>query len=271
MKESVKDGLHLFSFERLNVFPRIRHFVSSRPGGISEQEFSSLNLGFHVGDSSFDVLQNRRILADALGMGLFSFTFANQCHSANVALVDERSKGLGAVARESAIPNTDGMITNIPGICLCVLVADCVPILLYDPQKQVIAALHAGWKGALRKIAPAAIEKMIQNYGCRADDILACLGPSNGPCCYEVGEDVAREARCALGNPKGVLSDAPTKGKFIFDQWQANKLQLIEYGVKESHIEVAGICTQCNASLFYSSRADKGVTGRFAAGIMLMI
>lgn len=259
----------LYTFEVFSGQTGLKHFVSGRKGGVSEGKFASLNLGFHVGDKSFDVLQNRRILSEASGMDIFRFTFANQCHSANISIVDESLKGRGAVDMRTALPYTDGMITNIPGICLSVLVADCVPIILFDPVKRVVAALHAGWKGALRKISAHAIEKMIQTYGCRAEHILAGLGPSAGPCCYEVGPDVVRDTCRSLGATKNVIKESPNRGKYIFDQWQLNKQQLIDSGVKEQHIEVAGICTQCQSDSFFSARAHEGQTGRFSAAVML--
>ena len=269
MIQSESYGVTLYHFRLFSSIPGLRHFVSARQGGVSERNFSSLNLGFHVGDNNFDVLRNRKQLAQATGIDIFRFTCANQCHSGNVAIVDQASRGKGAVDKESALPNTDGMITNVECICLGVQVADCVPILLYDPVERVIAALHAGWKGALRKIAASAVEKMIQQYGCRAENMIAGLGPSNGPCCYEVGTDVVHEAEMALGNPGAVIRPARTPGKYIFDQWLVNRKQLLDLGLKEHHIETAGLCTQCHHDIFFSSRAGQGVTGRFMAGIML--
>lgn len=263
-------GVHLYRFEGLSAFDGLNHFISGRKGGTSRGAFSSLNLGFHTGDNDFDVLQNRRILADAAGTDFFCATLARQCHSGNVAIVDESMKGRGAAELESALPNTDGMITNVPGICLHVLVADCVPIILYDPVKRVVAALHAGWRGGLKKIAAHAVEKMVQHYGCRAADMRAGLGPSNGPCCYEVGEDVRRETLRTLGNTKGIMTESDTAGKYFFDQWTLNKQQLLDYGLKDEHIETADICTQCTSDDFFSSRAGGGVTGRFAAGVAIV-
>ncbi len=257
------------SFSQLSGFDGVLHFVSTRKGGISIGNFSSLNLGFHVGDDNFRVLRNRRILADEIGVDLGRFTFAHQCHSANVAIADQACRGRGAMELDSALPNTDGIITNVKNICLGVQVADCVPVLLYDPDCKVIAAIHAGWKSTLRKITTVAVHKMMQHYGCRAENMLAVLGPSNGPCCYEVGDDVVREARVALGNINDVIKPSKTPGKHIFDQWTANIRQLKDAGLKASHIECAEVCTQCNTDHFYSSRADEGHTGRFMAGIML--
>ena len=269
MKVNECGSVTVYTFEQLAPFDNLLHFVSTRKGGSSDGNFASLNLGFHVGDNDFRVLQNRRALADAVGVDLLQFTLAQQSHSANVAIVDETGRGRGAAEYETALPNTDGMVTNAENVCLGVQVADCVPILLYDPVQRVIAALHAGWKGTLRKIALAAVNTMRHNYGSRAEDIHAGLGPSNGPCCYEVGEDVYRETLMALGPAAGVAVPAKIPGKYFFDQWKANARQLKEAGLMHDRIEVAGICSQCHHDVFYSSRAGKGITGRYMAGIML--
>ncbi len=259
----------VYTFDNLFQFDEILHFVSTRGGGISDRCFASLNIGFHVGDDNFRVLQNRRILSDAVGVDLLKFTFANQCHSANVAVVNDSGRGRGALEKESALSNTDGMLSNVPNICLGVQVADCVPILIYDPVQKVIASLHAGWKGTLRRITREAVGKMIQQYGSRAENMYAGLGPSNGPCCYEVGEDVYREARASLGSVKRIIKTTEKPGKYIFDQWAANVQELQEAGLREDHIEVSGICSQCEADTFFSARAGQGASGRFMAGIML--
>ncbi len=269
MQPQVLPNTTVYTFNNLSQFDNLLHFVSTRKGGISDRNFSTLNIGFHVGDDNFRVLQNRRILMDAVGLDLLKCTFANQCHSANVSIVNDHGRGKGALEKDSALANTDGMVTNVKNICLGVQVADCVPILLYDPVQQVIASLHAGWKGTLRKIVHETIAKMVQNYDVRAENIYAGLGPSNGPCCYEVGEDVYREARMALGSAKGIIHPAGNNGKYIFDQWGANICQLKDAGVRSDHIELAGICSQCHHDLFFSSRQYQGITGRFMAGIML--
>lgn len=269
MNKSERQGAELFHFQNLSGFSEIRHFVSSRAGGYSEGPFARLNLGFHVGDSSYKVLQNRQKLSAATGIDLFWFTFANQTHSGNVAVVDAASRGKGATEIRTSLENTDGMVTNVERICLCVQVADCVPVLIYDPVEHVIAAVHAGWRGILRRIVPRAVEKMIQHYGCRAENLVAGIGPSNGPCCYEVEDDVRRETLQSLGTLNGIISPSQNPGKYIFDQWNAVHIQLIDVGLREKNIEISGICNQCQAETFFSNRAGQGLSGRYAAGIML--
>jgi polyphenol oxidase len=170
---------------------------------------------------------------------------------------------------ETGIDNTDALLSNSDGVFICVQVADCVPVLLYDPVKKVIGAVHAGWRGTLKKITGFAVKQMADTFECKPSDILAGIGPSNGPCCYEVGGDVKNEAIKSFGSIKDIIRETKIAGKYIFDQWQANYNQLIECGLKEQNIEFSEICTQCQHNDFYSSRAGNGLTGRFMAGIML--
>jgi polyphenol oxidase len=270
MKKSEHNGLTLFTFHQLENQQGIMHFVTGRSGGFSNGPFKSLNTGFHSGDRFEDVLNNRRKIAGVLNLDISQFTFARQTHSANVAIVGKEQKGKGGARPDDAIDNTDALITQERGICICVQTADCVPLLVYDPEKHVVAAIHAGWRGTLRKVAEHTIHTLIETFGCHPADLLVGIGPSNGPCCYEVGEDVREEAIAALGSVNGIILPGASRGKYIFDQWQANKQQLLECGIKEENIEITTYCSQTHHDLFFSSRAGKGVTGRTTSGIMLL-
>lgn len=255
----------LYQFEIFDYFHEVKHFVSTRIGGYSQPPFHGLNLGFGVEDDTQAVLKNRMALAESIGTPLDWFVFPRQTHSVNIAKVDTSHCGLGTKDRESAIADTDALTTNEKNVLLIVQVADCVPILLLDSKNAAIAAIHAGWKGTIGEIAVNTINKMNQQYGTQAEDIIAAIGPSAGPCCYEVGDEVL---------------DKVNKNKFdkvvkkrnesrILDLWEYNRISLIESGVKPENIEVSNLCTICNDDKFFSSRKGKGVTGRFVAGIML--
>jgi polyphenol oxidase len=269
MKVTVREEIKLYRFHNLSGINEIDHFVTGRQGGYSKGPFESLNTGFHVGDSDWNVLQNRKKLARVLGVDLSQFTLANQTHSRNVAIIDKCKKSKGSAGIETAIENTDALLCNTRGIFICVQVADCVPILLYDPVKHVIGAIHAGWRGTLKKITAFTIRQMADTFESKPSDIIAGIGPSNGPCCYEVGADVKSEAIQSLGITKSILVASETEGKYFFDQWRANYDQLLESGLKAENIEISGICTQTHSVDFFSSRAGSGVTGRFIAGIKL--
>jgi len=270
MIEKYRQGIHLFEFRKFSKNKGIRHFISSRVGGVSNPPFDGLNLGLHVGDHLPDVVKNRGLLASSLDSDLGNFTFASQTHSANVAVVEENHRGCGASELGTAFPDTDAMISQARNIWLCVQVADCVPVLLYDPEKKVIAAVHAGWKGIVKQIIQATVNKMATHFGCKPEKIIAGLGPSNGPCCYEIGEEVKLQIVALDELSQGTIRPGNNPGKYFFDQWKAVSLQLADAGLAQKHIEHSELCTQCLSKTFFSSRAGKGTTGRFAAGIMLV-
>ncbi len=257
----------IFKFKILEPFHEIRQFVTSRTGGFSIGTFESLNLGFGTDDNPETVLKNRYKLSELSGIPLDWFVFANQTHSFNIAVVNHSQRGSGAFARDNAILNTDALITSGKNICIVVQVADCVPLLFFDSSNIVIAAVHAGWRGTLQEIALHTIEKMKREFNTNAGDIIACIGPSIGPCCYETGTEVMQKFVEKDKSSSELFNHA--NNKIYFDLRQANKIQLLQAGIKENNIEDAGICTKCNNEMFFSSRAGKGNTGRFLAGIML--
>jgi polyphenol oxidase len=265
LKEYTEQNSTFFKFDIFAPFHEIRHFVSSRKGGVSKGVYEGLNLGFGTEDNAEDVLENRYILAEALGIPLDWFVLPRQTHSANVVKVDYSHRGLGTVDRDSAIANTDALITNCKNLFISIQVADCVPILLLDPVNSAIAAIHAGWRGTAANIVMQTIEVMQHEFGTIPVDLIAGIGPSIGACCYEVGEEVTKSFNNHIDNSILIKNN----GSIHLDLWKANQLQLIRAGVSESNIEIAGLCTKCNHHLFFSSREGKGNTGRFVAGIML--
>ncbi|MDI6783651.1 MAG: peptidoglycan editing factor PgeF [bacterium] len=263
------DSLSFFHFENLSNFKQISHFISTRQGGFSNPPYDSLNLAFHVGDEPQTILKNRELLASSLDIPLSNFTTAQQVHDADVAVVTESMCGNGALDFESAIPATDAMVTEIPKICLMILTADCVPILFFDPKKKVIGVAHAGWKGTGKQIAQKTVQVMQKKFACSPSDILVGLGPSIGPCCYEVGAEVIIGIERTFANQTKEVLPWNSENQGYFNLWEANKIQLVQEGILERNIEVTGFCTRCHSDIFYSARQTKGATGRFGTGIML--
>lgn len=179
--------------------------------------------------------------------------------------------GNGAFTRDTAISETDAMVTNAPNVCLFVMSADCVPLLFYDPVKKAIGACHAGWKGTIDKAPSATIKTMCNAFGSRPSDIFAAIGPSIGLCCYNIGSEVIDSALRSFGSTDDIIKFDIFNRQPYFDLWTTNKNVLIEAGITKSHIELAGLCTHCNNTDFFSSRYDKGITGRFGAGIMIVV
>jgi len=255
-------------FEIFRTYGAIKHFVSARNGGVSKAPYNELNFALHVGDKKEDVLNNRQILAKQAGIPLEDFILMKQIHSGNVQVVTREDRGKGLNSYEDAIDDVDAMVTNEEGICLAVQVADCVPIFLFDHKQKVIAAIHAGWRGTMKKIAQNTVDMMKKEYGSRSKNILAGIGPAIGPCCYEITNQEP------LDNWKKMYSDYTGNpfehrdGKMFLDLWKANKIQLVQAGIESKNIETMRVCTGCNTNKFYSYKKE-GKTGRFTAGIML--
>ena len=269
MLETRLQSLSTFRFQNLSKQRGVDHFVSTRIGGLSPPPYESLNLGFHVEDNAKTVLKNRERLAAKIGIPLSDFTIARQVHSGTVTIVTEAMRGYGAADHDTAVEATDAMITDVPRLCLTVLAADCVLVLFFDPQKRVVAAVHAGWQGTVKLAAQKTAEILKQKFNCNPTELLVGIGPSIGPCHYEVGPEVIAQVEDTFGSTDGYINNETPDGKGYFNLWEANKRQVIEVGVPAQNIEVAQICTYCNAHLFFSERHQKGRTGRFGAGIML--
>lgn len=248
--------INLYQFNNLSRFDSISHFVSGRSVN-SDQNF--FNLSYKVGDAG-EVERNRALLADSLNISPKCLIFPEQTHSVNVAVIDD--------CDSSALNDTDAIITKSPGICVSVMSADCVPILLYDPKKNVVGAIHSGWRGTVGQITTRTVEAMMDNFSCNPKDIAASIGPSICKEVYEVGDEVVTSVRKSFPDfyEKLVFMQ---NGEFHFDLWHANYLQLIKLGILEDAIEVASICTYENNKDFFSARKEGLSTGRFAAGIVL--
>ncbi len=266
--EKSNSSLPLFKFENLGRIPNLVHFITSRTGGVSIPPYNSLNLGLHTADNPDHVLQNRALLAEETGIAKDKFLYASQVHSGDVKVVDSEAIESGILNHN---PMTDATITDLPGICLMVMVADCVPVILFDPLKRVSAVIHAGWRGTVKHITSNTVKAMTDRFGCDPADIIAGIGPSIGPCCYEVGEDVKEFVTLSFGTTEGYLVQKDPSAKPYFDLWYANHKQLTDSGLKAENIETSELCTRCHSDIFYSSRADKGITGRFAAGICIIV
>lgn len=255
-------SLPIWQFDNFSSSKGIKHFVSSRHGGHSNGDFGALNLSFKVGDDPELVEKNRADLAAAFGISSDKLLFPVQTHSNNVKIVSSKTTPI-------ELEDTDAIITSEKGLLISVMSADCVPILLYDLEKGVVASIHAGWRGTIGEIVKHTIEKMKEAYGVEASTIIAGVGPSISDEIYEVGEEVIEAVVRVYGSKEGIISKEKN-GKGFCNLWEANRIQLLRAGLKTENIEVASICTFKNADTFFSHRKSGGKTGRFAAGIMLI-
>jgi YfiH family protein len=249
--------LHHFSFAGEHVVA----CVSGRAGGTSAPPYDSLNLSFGVGDDPSAVLENRTRLCAALGVPLDALTVANQVHAGDVVVVDGSQRGRGARDAADAVADADALVTATPGVLLAVLLADCVPVVLVDPVRAVVAVAHAGWRGTVAHVASNTVTRMVDEFGCDPAVIRAGIGPSIGPASYEVGTDVAARARDAYPCAPGIVHD---QGRLTFDLWAANTADLRAAGVLAHHIEISGVDSHTATERYYSHRAARP-TGRFMA------
>ena len=259
----------IWTFESLLRLAGVNHFISTRLGGVSNYPFESLNMGFHVDDDPRAVLANRKELCRQAGVPLVNLTTAKQVHGSTVAVVTGAMKGRGSDDFNLALNDTDAMVTDVPGVCLMVVVADCVPVLLADPVSRAVGVAHAGWRGTIAGISRRTEEMLYKNYGCRPQDIVVGIGPSIGPCCYQVGQEVFERFKTGFGSQAvKAEEDTGSSGNYV-DLWETNRMQLLGAGVPPENIEVSRVCTCCNHHRFFSARRCGGTTGRFGAGIML--
>ena len=261
-------SLMIYHANNLEREQGIVHGFSSRIGGYSGAPYQGLNLGLTSGDRITDVQKNRIAFAGALGIKPEQVVGGMQVHDTNIALVTRADGGKGFLSANTALPDTDGLVTNERGIALMTLYADCVPVLFYDPYVQVIAVCHCGWRGTVNRMAAKTAGVMINEYGCSAEHILAAIGPSISQQHYEVDDGVLTQFREAFSFADELIQ--PTDdlhGKL--DLWKANQMQLEEIGLLRNNIEVSEFCTYENVDRFYSHRAEHGITGRNAALLML--
>ena len=213
-----------------------------------------------TGDEPSIYQNNRMQLASLLGISIEKLIFPRQTHSSNVCQLVDIPK--------DEIADTDALLTNRPGLCLCVQTADCVPILLYDPVKKVAAAVHAGWRGTISRIVAKTVHEMQTQYLCSEKNIRAAIGPSIGPEVYEVGNEVVEAALASIPGVENTLHKN-SNGRFHFNLWEANRLILLHCGLLEQNIEVLAECSFLENDKYFSARRDGVETGRMVSGIML--
>lgn len=268
MKPLTKDKTML-EYELLSSYPNISNFVTTRQGGCSKGAYASFNCSPYTDDSCKKVRSNYHAL------------FGRMKHQPNELFIPQQSHGVESLVIAKSIFNysvdlrwrvlnqIDALITNVPGYCICVSTADCVPVLLYDTAKQVVAAVHAGWKGTVGHIVSRTIEHMNLCFGTKGEDVIACIGPSISLESFEVGEEVYEAFQEDGYDMSRISKWNETTQKHHIDLWEANRMQLLDSGVAESNIEVAGICTYIHHEKFFSARRLGIESGRMLSGIMI--
>lgn len=263
IEEKVKEGVPFLSYPILENTGIVSHGFSTRLGGVSEGGYSSMNLSLSRGDSPEAVEENTKRIARAIGVEKEKMVYTQQTHTTNVAVVSGKDAG-------STLKETDGLVTDSPGICLVTFYADCVPLYFVDPVRRAIGLSHSGWRGTVGKMAAATVEKMKECFGTRPEDIIAAVGPSICQDCYEVSEDVTSRFKEAFREEDWKdLFYKKENGKFQLDLWKANEINLREAGVLPEHIAVTNVCTCCNPKILFSHRVQGWNRGNLCAFLAL--
>jgi YfiH family protein len=272
-------GLQVLQLAVFRKLPWLVHGFSTRTGGVSElNDEKVLDLSFMNGDQRENVEENRRRFQAAVGGGELTLVPMKQIHSDVIRVFYEAS---GTVCKG------DASATNRPGILLGVQTADCVPILLVDPKKRAVAAIHAGWKGTLSRITEKTVGRMRLEFGSKPQDLLAAIGPSIGPCCYEVGAEFVAKFRAQFADAEHYFDEArtgeepnplqwlnmmppghqpPPKGVHL-DLRRANRSQLLAAGLRAGNTFESNLCTGCRTDLFFSYRKEGAPSGRLMSVI----
>ncbi len=257
----------IIEYPSVNDLHKIKFFTTTRPGGISVGNYASMNVSPFCGDNPEHVKHNLLKLAGELNIAPENIIFPFQTHGTGIQKIDISFLGLEKEAQSSLLNGIDALVTNIPGICIGVTTADCVPIFLYDSTKQVVAVAHAGWRGTCAKIVSKTIHLMESEYNCKSEDVHVLIGPSISVQAYQVGEELYTAFQEA-GFPVEKIFTRRDIGLYL-DLWKANEFLLLNEGVKSKHIAIANRCTYTEYELFFSARRLGIESGRMLSGIYL--
>lgn len=259
------DGVEYLSYPLIEKTGIVAHGFSTRIGGVSEGVCSTMNLSFARGDKEEAVRENFRRMAHVLGVEPGDMVCSKQTHTTNVRVVTEEDRGKG-ITKSLDYTDVDGLITNVPGLCLVTFYADCVPLFFVDPVHRAIGLSHSGWRGTVGKIGKVTIEMMQKEYGTNPKDVIAAVGPSICQDCYEVSEDVIEQFRENFDKKDWEkLFYRKENGKYQLNLWNANEIVFTEAGIQKEHMAITNLCTCCNPDVLFSHRASQGKRGNLGA------
>ncbi len=265
-----REGVPYLSFAALEKSGMVKHGFSTRYGGVSTGCYASMNLSFTRGDDPEHVQENYRRMASALQVDVHKMVTSWQSHTVQVRQVTTEDLGKG-IWKERDYRDTDGLITNIPGITLVTFYADCVPLYLLDPVHKAIGLSHSGWRGTVNRMGFHTLSAMEKAFGTRPEEVIACIGPSICKSCFEVGEEVVEAFQREFHTRYWTELFSPNgkPGKYQLDLWRANEIVFAEAGVLPENIHTTNICTMCNPEHLYSHRIMGNERGNLAAFLCL--
>ena len=257
----------MITYDLLDTYKEIAHFCTDRKGGVSVGNYASFNLSPFSGDNPENVNKNKEILCKQLGIDAEKLIIPYQTHGTKTLEIDDSFFKFSQHEKTQALIGIDALFTHQPDMCIAVTTADCVPLLFFDPQKQVIAVAHAGWRGTCSRIAEKTVHNLINKFNCNPIDIRVVVGPSISSEVYEVGKDVIDNFSNA-GFDISQIVEVRNKS-FFLDLWKANQQSLQNTGILSEHIEISGICTYTHHDRFFSARRLGIKSGRMTSGIMI--
>jgi len=255
---------------KYNTSNNITAFSTMRSGGVSTGNYASFNANHYCGDEPKNVLRNRELLCEALGIEQAHLIVPHQTHKTVTRIIDNEFLTLSANEQKEALEGVDAVCTNMKNICVCVSTADCIPILLYDETTGVISAVHAGWRGTVARIVEENIKVLQTTYGIDPQNLHAIIGPGISLEAFEVGDEVYEAFKDANFEMEKIAKryPAPNSQKWHLDLPLCNKLQLLNIGLQEENIFLSNICTFNNSEEFFSARKLTINSGRILNGIV---
>lgn len=249
-----------------DIDSRVTAFSSTRHGGYSEGDYGEFNVNRYCGDNPEAIAQNRKALCKALGISDDRLVMPHQVHGTGITQIGKTFFRLSKDIRHTALEGIDALITNVPGVCIGVSTADCIPIIIYDPEHHAAAVVHSGWRGTVANIAGVAVESLRMAYHSRPEALKAVIGPGISLDSFEVGDEVYDQFAEA-GYPMDRI--ARREAKWHIDLWACCRLQLEASGVLPANVQVAGICTFANSDDYFSARRLTIDSGRILTAVIL--
>lgn len=258
------DTVPYLTYNSLSEINFINHAFSTRLGGVSKGEFTSMNLAFNRGDDENNVTENYKRICKSAGFEYESLTASAQDHRTFVRKVTKENTGVG-IYKPRDLSSVDALITNEKGVTLVTYYADCTPLFFVDTKNKAIGLAHAGWRGTVGRIGEKVIKKMVEEYSSNPSDLVCAIGPAISVCCYEVDKPCADEFY-KLRNLDSTKFIFPKKNqKYMIDLLECNRQILVDAGVEPENITLSDVCTNCNSELLWSHRATKGHRGTMSA------
>lgn len=258
------DTVPYLTYNSLSEINFINHAFSTRLGGVSAGEFTSMNMAFNRGDNPENVTENYKRICKSAGFDFDSLTASAQDHNTFVRAVTSENKGVG-IYKPRDLQSVDALITNEKGVTLVTYYADCTPLFFVDIKQKAIGLAHAGWRGTVGRIGEKVVNKMTELYGTNPADIVAAIGPAIFVCCYEVDKPCADNFYALSDLDSSRFVFPKENGKYMIDLLETNRQILEAAGVKNENITVSDVCTNCNSELLWSHRATKGKRGTMSA------